>query len=116
MSNFNWNYPTNIWGGENRIKDLNKACTQLNMKNPLIVTDSGLAKSKMLLETIARLNAEGIKNDIFSNIIGFSNFQVFLLILTFLEKILLIRLKSLSNFDIKTFSKNSSLCTSPLMI
>ena len=70
MSNFNWNYPTNIWGGENRIKDLNKACIQLSMKNPLIVTDSGLAKSKMLLETIARLNAEGIKNDIFSNIIG----------------------------------------------
>ena len=70
MSNFNWNYPTNIWGGENRIKDLNKACIQLNMKNPLIVTDSGLAKSKMLLETIIRLNAEGIKSDIFSNIVG----------------------------------------------
>jgi alcohol dehydrogenase class IV len=70
MSNFNWNYPTNIWGGENRIKDLNKACTQLNMKNPLIVTDSGLAKSNMLLETIVRLNDAGIKSDIFSNIVG----------------------------------------------
>jgi alcohol dehydrogenase class IV len=70
MSNFNWNYPTTIWVGENRIKDLGKACTELNIKNPLIVTDKGLSKSKMLLEMISRLNLEGIKSDIFSEIIG----------------------------------------------
>ena len=22
IKNFNWNYPTTMWGGENRIKDL----------------------------------------------------------------------------------------------
>ena len=70
MSNFNWNYPTTMWVGENRIKDLNKACIQLNIKNPLIVTDGGLAKSKMVLEMIARLEAGGIKSNIFSNIVG----------------------------------------------
>ena len=70
MSNFNWNYPTTMWGGENRIKDLNKACKQLNMKKPLIVTDGGLVKKKMILETTSRLNLDNIKNNIFSNIVG----------------------------------------------
>ena len=70
MSNFNWNYPTTMWGGENRINDLSKACIQLDIKKPLIVTDVGLAKSKMVLEMIARLNVEGIKSYIFSNVVG----------------------------------------------
>ena len=70
MSNFNWNYPTNIWFGENRIKDLSRACIHLNIKNPLVVTDGGLAKSKMFLEMIARLHVEGIKSNIFSNIVS----------------------------------------------
>ena len=56
MSNFNWNYPTTMWVGENRINDLSKACIQLDIKKPLIVTDGGLAKSKMVLEMIARLD------------------------------------------------------------
>tara|TARA_B110001452_G_scaffold475_1_gene445 strand:+ start:651 stop:1814 length:1164 start_codon:yes stop_codon:yes gene_type:complete len=70
MNNFNWNYPTTMWVGKNRIIDLNKACTQLNIKKPLIVTDCGLAQSKMVLEMIRRLNEEGIKSDIFSNVVG----------------------------------------------
>ena len=70
MSNFNWNYPTTMWVGENRINDLSKACIQLDIKKPLIVTDGGLAKSKMVLEMIARLDVEGIKSNIFSNVVG----------------------------------------------
>ena len=70
MSNNNWNYPTNIWVGINRINDLNKACVQLNMKKPLIVTDESLAKSKMFLNIIKRLNREGINSNIFSNVIS----------------------------------------------
>ena len=70
MSNFNWNYPTTIWVGENRIKDLSKACIQLNIKKPLIVTDRDLAKSKMFLELIASLDVENIKSNIFSNVVG----------------------------------------------
>ena len=34
MNNFNWNYPTTIWIGENRIKDLNLACINLGIKKP----------------------------------------------------------------------------------
>ena len=70
MNNFNWNYPTTIWAGENRIKDISKACIQLDIKKPLIVTDRSLAKSKMVLEMIARLDVEGIKSNIFSNVVG----------------------------------------------
>ena len=70
MSNFNWNFPTTIWIGENRINDLNKACLQLNIKKPLIVTDRDLVKSKMILKTIAKLDAKDIKSNIFSNVIG----------------------------------------------
>ena len=48
MKNYNWNYPTTMWVGENRIKDLSLACKTLNIKNPLLVTDSSLASSKIV--------------------------------------------------------------------
>ena len=38
MSKSNWNYPTTMWVGENRIKDLNLACKVLEIKKPLLVT------------------------------------------------------------------------------
>ena len=50
MQNYNWNYPTTMWVGENRIKDLGQACKKLNINKPLLVTDIGLAKSKIVLE------------------------------------------------------------------
>ena len=39
---FNWNYPTTVWVGKNRINDLSKACYNLNITNPLFVTDKDL--------------------------------------------------------------------------
>ena len=42
MTNYNWNYPTTMWVGENRAKDLHLACNNLNIKNPLFVTDKDL--------------------------------------------------------------------------
>ena len=50
MIKSNWNYPTNMWVGENRIKDLSKACSQLKIKKPLLVTDRGLAKNRIILD------------------------------------------------------------------
>ncbi len=70
MNDSNWNYPTVIWVGENRIRDLSKACLQLNIKKPLIVTDGGLVKSKMVLDLIKRLDVEGIKSSTFSKVAG----------------------------------------------
>ena len=55
MTNYNWNYPTTMWVGENRINDLKSACIELNIKRPLLVTDGGLAKSKMVLDILKKL-------------------------------------------------------------
>ena len=53
--NSNWNYPTTMWVGKNRVKDLSIACKTLNINKPLLVTDSGLAKSKIVIDVINNL-------------------------------------------------------------
>ena len=70
MQNYNWNYPTTMWVGENRIKDLGQACKKLNINKPLLVTDIGLAKSKIVLDTVASLTEENISVQVYSNIVG----------------------------------------------
>jgi len=39
----NWNYPTQIWFGAGRFRDLPKACLELGFHRPLIVIDGALA-------------------------------------------------------------------------
>ena len=70
MSKFNWNYPTTMWVGENSIKDIGLACKTLNIKKPLLVTDSGLANSEILKKTLEKLNNENIITEIYSNVTG----------------------------------------------
>jgi len=70
MSNFNWNYPTTMWVGKDRINDLGKACKQLKIKKPLLVTDGGLAKTKMVSNILKQLKIEGLNTNIFSNVVG----------------------------------------------
>ena len=53
--NSNWNYPTTVWLGENRIKDLFLACENLNIKNPLFVTDKDLINLSMVKGVILDL-------------------------------------------------------------
>ena len=53
MKKFNWNYPTSIWVGENRIKDLSLACKNLNIKKPLLVTDKGLGHSAIVKDAFS---------------------------------------------------------------
>ena len=48
MQKVNWNYPTEMWIGENRIKDLVKACKKLKINKPLLVTDSALSKNSII--------------------------------------------------------------------
>ena len=38
MSNYDWGYPNTVWFGNGRIKDLQKACNVLGIKNPLFVS------------------------------------------------------------------------------
>ncbi len=61
----NWNYPTTIWVGENRIKDLKKACEISQIKNPLFVSDKDLIELSITKNVI----------EDFQNLIIFSNFS-----------------------------------------
>jgi alcohol dehydrogenase class IV len=70
MNNFNWNYPTTMWGGKDRINDLGIACKHLNIKKPLLVTDGGLVKTKMVSNILEQLKIEGFIINTFSNIVG----------------------------------------------
>ncbi len=70
MQNYNWNYPTTMWVGENRIKDLGSACKNLNINKPLLVTDYGLAKSKIVLDAVSLLTKENITVQVYSNVVG----------------------------------------------
>ena len=67
--NSNWNYPTTVWVGENRIKDLSQACNNLDITNPLFVTDKDLINLEMVKNIILELK----KN--FNNLSVFSNFS-----------------------------------------
>ena len=70
MQNYNWNYPTTMWVGKNRIKDLGEACRKLNINKPLLVTDNGLAKSKIILDAVSSLTKENIAVQVYSNVVG----------------------------------------------
>ena len=56
----NWNYPTTMWVGKDRVKDLSIACKTLNINKPLLVTDSGLAKSTIVINVLENLKKDGI--------------------------------------------------------
>ena len=66
----NWNYPTTIWVGENRSKDLNKACKSLHIINPLFVTDKDLINLPMVKSIISHLKKKFHKLSLFSNFSG----------------------------------------------
>src|SRR6056300_359700 len=70
MQKYNWNYPTTVWAGEDRIKDLTNACNKLKIKKPLLVTDSGLAQSDIVKNTLANLKENSIPAELYSNVVG----------------------------------------------
>ncbi len=65
-----WNYPTSIWVGENRIKDLSKACKDLGISNPLFVTDKDLINLDMVKKVILDIKKNLDNFSIFSNFSG----------------------------------------------
>ena len=71
MENMNWNYPTPIWFGINRIKEVQIACDNLNIKNPLIVTDPGILKTSIIAKVINSLtNEANVYSDVQGNPTG----------------------------------------------
>ena len=67
MQNMNWNYPTTIWFGENRYKDIQEACNSINIQNPLIVTDPGLLNTDLIEKLNKSLKSQ---TKIYSNVQG----------------------------------------------
>ena len=43
-----WSYPTEVRFGIGRIAEICAACSALNIKRPLVVTDFGLADSNII--------------------------------------------------------------------
>jgi alcohol dehydrogenase class IV len=68
LSTTNWNYPTTVWFGNGRIKDISDALKQLNIKNPLIVTDEALVKLPIMEDLKNALETSEIPYSIFSEV------------------------------------------------
>ncbi|MDP9064858.1 MAG: iron-containing alcohol dehydrogenase [Pseudomonadota bacterium] len=51
----NWNYPTTIWAGPGRVRELAIACSQAGITRPLIVTDETLIDAPMIKQALAAL-------------------------------------------------------------
>ncbi len=66
--NNNWNYPTSIWFGENKIQALPKALKELNIKNPLFITDPNFAKLDIMQNVCKILDDHHIEHGIFTDI------------------------------------------------
>jgi alcohol dehydrogenase class IV len=70
MQKYNWNYPTTMWVGENRINDIAIACQNLAISKPLLVTDKGLAETDIVKNTLTVLKDNKISVELYSNVVG----------------------------------------------
>jgi alcohol dehydrogenase class IV len=64
----NWNYPTTIWFGCGRLTELPRACNNVGVKNPLLVTDAGLVKLPMIEQAIKANQQANIPTALFSDV------------------------------------------------
>jgi alcohol dehydrogenase class IV len=64
----NWSYPTVIHFGAGRIAELPDACKAAGIKQPLLVTDAGLAKLDITKQTLDLLRKGGVTPGIFSDV------------------------------------------------
>ncbi len=68
LNTTNWNYPTTVWFGDNRVADIANALEQLNIRKPLIVTDEALVKLPIMQNLTKALEKNGISYTIFSDV------------------------------------------------
>ncbi len=65
LMNTNWNFPTSIWFGAGRIH-LPVSCQKSGIRNPLLVTDTGLVELDIVENTERILKQGGIDFTIYS--------------------------------------------------
>lgn len=63
-----WNYPTTIHAGAGRIDELPMICAQLEIKNPMVVTDPGLSKLPFLLKAVTECRQAGLNCSVFAEV------------------------------------------------
>ena len=68
LSNQDWTFPTTTYYGPGRLNEIGKFCEEFDIKNPLIVTDSGSKDLPFIKKLIALLSKNNIKSDLFYNI------------------------------------------------
>ena len=66
----NWNYPTPIWFGFNRITEIDSALKELGITKPLIVTDPQFAENDSFKKISEILDHKSIQYSIFTEIKG----------------------------------------------
>jgi hypothetical protein len=64
----NWNYPTSIRVGAERLSELGACCVDLNIRNPLLVTDPGLADLPILGQALAACASEELECSVFREV------------------------------------------------
>ena len=64
----NWSYPTSIRFGAGRISEIADACEVAGIKNPLLITDRGLADMDITKKTLDLLESAGLGRNIFSDV------------------------------------------------
>ncbi len=68
LPDMNWNYPTTIWFGHKRVKDIVNACKTLDIKSPLVVTDEALSKLPIIDDLLMPLKEAGVKYTLFNDV------------------------------------------------
>ncbi len=63
-----WNFPTQMLFGPGNIRKLPRACQELGISRPLLVTDPGLAELPMVKDAIAANEAAGLPTGLFSDV------------------------------------------------
>lgn len=64
----NWSYPTAVRIGAGRIEELPGACVEAGIRNPLLVTDRGLANLPKTQDALDRLDAAGLGRAMFADV------------------------------------------------
>jgi alcohol dehydrogenase class IV len=68
LSNQDWTFPTNIAYGPGRLKEIGNICNNLDIKNPLIITDKGSPKLPFVTNLQSFLASSNVKSDLFYDI------------------------------------------------
>ena len=68
LDNKDWGFPVPIFYGPGRISDIGSICKNLEIRNPLIVTDRGSSKLSFIQELRSLLSKNGISSEVFFEI------------------------------------------------